>query len=172
MSNFWFKCRYLFQPLVFNYWHLHMVLLFLIISNVEVSQTETIESSALRRRRPEKWMSLWLSCCQFFLTKAQDGHLFAIVGNDFVDKLFHFGDCFISNCLLQTKNTVLQNIFMKRSWKFKALQKYNALKTFLYGTAPPLLSVSTTFLLNWGIRKVLFLKDNSFFERFCLLQSW
>ena len=56
------------------------------------------------------------------------------------------------------------------SWKgherFKALQKYNTLKTFLYGTAPPLLSVSTTFLLNWGIRKVLFLSIILFLKGF------
>ena len=39
---------------------------------------------------------------------------YALNGNDVVDRLFHFGDCFISQCLLQKNITFRQNVFS--SW--------------------------------------------------------
>ena len=35
---------------------------------------------------------------------------FAINGNDVVDRLFHFGDCYIPQCLLQKNNTFWPNV--------------------------------------------------------------
>ena len=40
--------------------------------------------------------------------------VYAINGNDVVDRLFHFGDCFISQCLLHKNITFWQNVL--NSW--------------------------------------------------------
>ena len=56
----------------------------------------TLKSSWIKRLtlKQKPWMDLF----------------FAINGNDEVDRLFHFGDYFIYQCLLQKNNTFWQNV--------------------------------------------------------------
>ena len=84
---------------------------------------------------------------------------FAINGNDVVDRLFHFGDCFIPQCLLQKNNTFWQNVLNSWLEVMKGLKlSRNIKKQFL--NIPVWYNSDITvnnhyILLDYGIRKVL-----------------